>query len=66
MLSMCKSFIIRPAPCLVFVPVLLCYVYIRTSPAFLLRAGGRIVTRLPAGIVFVFSCVPLPEVLFYG
>jgi hypothetical protein len=59
MLSMCKSFAIRQAPCLVFVSVLLFY---HTSPTFLLRASGQISTRLPAGVVFVLCCVRLPEV----
>jgi hypothetical protein len=38
------------------------FVYIRTSPAFLLRAGGRISMRSPAGIVIVFCFVRLPGV----
>jgi hypothetical protein len=38
------------------------YVCTRMSPAFLFRAGGRISTRSPACIVFVFYCVRLPEV----
>jgi hypothetical protein len=62
MLSMCKLFVICQAPCLVFVSILLFYVYNRTSPAFLLSAGGRMSTRSPASVVFVLCCVRLPEV----
>jgi hypothetical protein len=57
MLSVSESFVNCQVPRLVFVLVFLFYVDNRTSPAFLLRAGGQFLAKSSAGVVFVFCCV---------